>query len=503
MATRVIMPKLGLTMTKGKVVKWMAAEGAPVTKGQPLVQITTEKIANVIEAPAGGVLRAVLVPEGATVAVLAPLAVIADTGEDIQELVAELAKASKAATVAAAGAPAGRGFVPVSPSVPPAPAAGLVSPAAISPGVSTPSAARVSPMAAKLAAQEGVDLAAVAGSGPGGRILREDVEKVMAARRVAAPVAPPVLLAPAAPGAALARPAYPPRTGPAYPPLTGPAVAGRASPAARRVAAERGVDLRLVRGTGPGSRILSEDVERAVPQLPGPASGPVGEVRRTIAQRMMESLQGTAQLTLTRSVNVTELARLREALQSRMERERGFKLTYTDLVVRATILALGEHPELNVAFDGESATYHEPINLGVAVDLGEGGLIVPVLRDAGRLGLADTAAAIRELGEKARQGTLSIDDVTGGTFTVTNLGPLGVDAFTPILNPPESAILGVGRVADRPVAAGGQLLAGKEMVLSLTVDHRIIDGAAGARFLASLARYLEEPSSLLSLEGAR
>jgi len=186
-----------------------------------------------------------------------------------------------------------------------------------------------------------------------------------------------------------------------------------------------------------------------------------------------------------------------------MERERGFRLTYTDLVVRAAILALGDHPELNVAFDGEGATYFEPINLGVAVDLGESGLIVPVLRDAGRLGLADTAAAIRALGEKARQGTLSTDDVTGGTFTVTNLGMLGIDAFTPILNPPESAILGVGRVADRPVAAGGQLLAGKEMVLSLTVDHRIIDGATGARFLASLARYLEEPYSLLSLEGAR
>lgn len=486
MATQVIMPKLGLTMTKGKVVKWLVAEGAEVAKGQPIVEITTEKIANVVEAPADGLLRKVIVPPGATVPVLAPLAIVGAAGEDIADLVARATAAVNASV--SATPPAG-----AVPTAAPAPVPVPVVRGAPAPEART-EGAKASPKAARLAEEAGLDLSAVVGSGPGGRILVEDVEKAIAARDAV----------------------------PAGPPDAAPPDAARvkASPAARRLAGEKGIDLGTIQGTGPEGRILSEDVERAAaarvaggraPQLPAPpgtppadrpASGPADEVRLTIAGRMMDSLHGTAQLTITRAVNAGELVRLRQALLPRIERERGVRLTYTDLVVRAAALALREHPWVNVSFDGVNIIVHQEINIGVAVDLDRGGLIVPVLRGADRLGLADIAAGVRDLVDRARRGALTADDVTGGTFTVSNPGMLGVDAFTPIINPPESAILGVGRIVNRPVVAGGQVVPGQEMVLSLTHDHRVIDGGPAARFLAGIARYLEEPYSLLSLGGA-
>ncbi len=487
------MPKLGLTMTQGKVVKWLVPEGAEVVKGQPVVEITTEKIANVVEAPASGILRKILVAEGVTVPVLAPLAVVAAPGEAIDEFVAEiLAKASQAAKAVTSVSAAAALSAPT-----PGPAPAVVPASGAGPG-----AVKVSPVAARLAEEAGIDLAEIAGSGPGGRILREDVEKAIAARTTAG-----------AEGAEAALEAAGPAPGGTAAPF-GDRV--KASPAARRLAKEKGIDLSTVHGTGPDGRILTADVERAAAARPGGRvtarpttaaagapgeSGPVGEVRLIISRRMMESLHGTAQSTITRTINAVELVKLREALQARMEREHGLKLTHTDLVIRAVALALREHPEMNVSFDGENITRHQEINVGVAVDLGAGGLIVPVVHGAERLGLAEIAARVRALTEKARQGKLTTDDVAGGTFTVTNMGMLGVDAFTPILNPPESAILGVGRIADRPVVTGGQVVPGREMVLSLTHDHRIIDGAPAARFLATVTRYLEEPYSLLGLGG--
>ncbi len=493
MAMQLIMPKLGLTMTKGKVVKWMVTEGAELAKGQQVVQITTEKIANVIEAPAGGVLRKILVPEGATVPVLATLAIIAGAGEDIDAMVkaAVAATAAVVTTPAPTPAPAAAPIAPAAgsaarpaatvPGYPPAPAGGY--PPAAVPRAAEAGVAKASPVAVKLAQETGIDLSTVTGTGPGGRILREDVEKAAAAR--AAFVAD----------------------------TAGSGERVKASPAARRLAQERRVDLAAIRGTGPDGRIVSEDVERAAAGEPGPgpasgvsrpvpASGPADDVRLIISRRMMESLQGAAQMTVTRRVNVLELVKLREAILPRIEREYRIRPTFTDLIVRAAALALAEHPEVNVSFDGQNVTYHAQANVGVAVDLGPGGLIVPVVRDAGRLGVGEIGAAIRALVEKARGGALTPSDVEGGTFTVTNLGMYGIDAFTPILNPPESAILGVGAISDRPVVEGDRVVAGKEMVLSLTHDHRIIDGAPAAAFLATVARYLEQPYSLLSLGGA-
>jgi len=476
------MPKLGLTMIQGKVVKWLVAEGSPVTKGQTIVQVTTEKIANVVEAPADGVLRKILVAEGRTVPVLTPLAIIAGADEDISEAIKAASRAPSISTVVAGAA------VAAAPMAAPAPASA--------------EPLKVSPVARKLAEDAGLDLATVTGSGPGGRILREDVERALAAR---AAVAGPAVAAQAA-GTTAASPA----TTAAAPPA-GPI---KASPAARRLAEEKGLDLSQIKGTGPEGRILTEDVERALAARAAAVAAvtdqsitiadqsiPADDMRLTISRRMMESMSGTAQTTISRTINAGELVRMREALLPRIERESGVRLTYTDLVVRAVALALRKHPEINVTFDGRTVTRLAEINIGVAVDLGEG-LIVPVVRHADALGLAQLSARIKTLAEMARRGALEPDDIVGGTFTVTNLGMYGADAFTPILNPPESAILGVGRIVDRPVVENGRVVPGKEMVLSLTHDHRVIDGAPAARFLGTVADHLEAPYTILGLGNA-
>ncbi len=428
------MPKLGLTMIQGKVVKWLVAEGGAVTKGQTIVQVTTEKIANVVEAPADGVLRKVLVPEGKTVPVLTPLAIIAGADEDISEAVKAASAPPSISTVVAGTA------VPVVPAV--APTAARVAPSA------TPAAEplKVSPVARKLAEEAGLDLSTVVGSGPAGRILRENVERALAARAAAAKSA-------AAPVAAAA----------------GTTRKVPAAPAAPEAASDQTV--------------------------------PADEMRLTISRRMMESMNAAAQTTITRTINAGELVRLREALLPRIERETGVRLSYTDIIVRAVALALRRHSEINVSFDGQTITRRAEVNVGIAVDLGEG-LIVPVVRHADTLGLAELSARIKGLADMARRGGLEPDDIVGGTFTVTNLGMFGADAFTPILNPPESAILGVGRIADRPVIENGRVVPGKEMVLSLTHDHRVIDGAPAARFLGAVADHLEAPYTLLGLGNA-
>ncbi|HEY3315419.1 MAG TPA: 2-oxo acid dehydrogenase subunit E2 [Bacillota bacterium] len=466
------MPKLGLTMIQGKVVKWLVAEGDSVTKGQTIVQVTTEKIANVVEAPADGVVRKILVAQGATVPVLTPLAIIGSAGEDISEALKAASTAPAVSNiVAGASAPIAAAKTAAAPA---GPAAQPVYPAPAGDSL------KVSPIARKLAEEAGLDLSTVVGSGPAGRILREDVEKALAAKKTG----------PSAMNTAPAVAAATPNAGPV-----------KASPAARKLAEEKGLDLSLIQGTGPDGRILTEDVERAAATTNLPSADqtvPASDMRMVIARRMMESMTVAAQTTISRSVNVGELVRLRESLVPRLAREGGVKLTYTDLIVRAVALSLRRHPEINVSFDGQNVTTHAEINLGIAVDLGDG-LIVPVVHRADTLGLSQLSARIKGLAEMARRGALEPDDVVGNTLTVTNLGMFGIDVFTPIINQPESVILGVGRIADRPVVENGQVVPGKEMVLSLTHDHRVIDGATAARFLNTVVGYLEAPYTLLGL----
>jgi pyruvate dehydrogenase E2 component (dihydrolipoamide acetyltransferase) len=331
-------------------------------------------------------------------------------------------------------------------------------------------------------------------------------ELVEMAARAAAPAAAP---APAASGA-----------GPGAPPAREAGEFVRASPLARRLAEEAGIDLSQVEGTGPGGRILQEDVERAIaarrkaPAPAAPAAGrtiPFKGVRRTIGQRMHESLQAMAQLTITMEVDVTEAGRMCQELSERWQAEPGggVSVTYTHAIVKAAALALAEHPRLNSTLEGDAIRLLDEVNVGVAVSLDEG-LIVPVVREADRKPLRQIAVEARELSEKARQGTLTVDEVTGGTFTVTTLGMYDVDVFTPIVNPPQCAILGVGRVKEVPAflgrgesASGGegdQVVRRSVLNLSLSFDHRVVDGAPAAEFLRRIKHYLEHPDLLLAEE---
>ena len=252
------------------------------------------------------------------------------------------------------------------------------------------------------------------------------------------------------------------------------------TPAARKLARERGVDLTTVTGSGPGGRITREDVEAAIAAPPA-AGTPMRGMRKAIAERMQRSLQTTAQLTITTEADVTPMVRRRRELQEQ------FPLTYTDLIVEAVAHALREHPRLNATVEGDAVRESSEVHVGLAVSLDEG-LIVPVIHNADRKDLPVLAEEARTLAEKARRGSLSVDEVSGGTFTVTTLGAYGIDAFTPIIHLPQVAILGVGRVLEKPAVHDGKIAIRSLMTLSLTFDHRVVDGAPAAAFLQTVAK---------------
>jgi pyruvate dehydrogenase E2 component (dihydrolipoamide acetyltransferase) len=215
-------------------------------------------------------------------------------------------------------------------------------------------------------------------------------------------------------------------------------------------------------------------------------------MRRTIAERMSRSQQTVAEVTLTAEADVAEVVKLREQVSAEWEKQHGFKVSYTEVIVKAVARALKEHPYLNSSLVDDGIHLHQDVNVGVAVAIDDG-LIVPVIRNCDQLALVDIARAVRDVTDRARKGQLGRDDVTGGTFTISNMGMLGVEAFTPIINWPECAILGVGRIAERAVVRDGQIVARPTMWLSLTFDHRIVDGAPAGRFLARVRQLLENP----------
>ncbi|MDQ6742105.1 MAG: 2-oxo acid dehydrogenase subunit E2 [Candidatus Dormibacteraeota bacterium] len=282
-----------------------------------------------------------------------------------------------------------------------------------------------------------------------------------------------------------------------------------ASPAARRLARDRGIDIALVPPSAPGKRITTDDVEafaaRPQPSPAAPADGqaptapsaapsaaPSGRtvafegIRKVVAERLHESLQAMAQVTVSREAEVAGLVARRTQLAPGFEAASGLRLTYTDLLVETVARLLPEHPLLNSTLEGDSIVISDAVHIGVAVAL-EDGLIVPVIKDAHTRSLGDIARARTELAARAQAGTLGMDEIEGGTFTISNLGAFGADSFTPIVNPPQCAILGVGRIVQKPVAADGEVRVRPTMWLSLTFDHRLVDGAPAARFLQALA----------------
>jgi len=401
MATEVVMPKLGLTMERGTVASWLVPEGGDVERGQPLLEVVTDKVTMEVEAQASGVLRRILVPAGEEVDVATPIGVIGGADEELDE----------------------------------------------------------------------------------------------AAWRRAAPAAQAVATAPeAGPGAAA--------------PGSAPRPRHLASPKARRMAREHGLDLAALRGSGAAGRIVGADVEAALavgetvgtgvdPQGPAPAEpAAAGRVRQVVAERLTQSYQQAPHIHLSAEIDASWMALLRRGMA-----DRGQRVTYTDLVVRAAALALTRVPELNARYEDGRSQVVDAVDIGIATDTPRG-LVVPVLRRASELSLAELAAAAQALVQGARAGILGPDDYAGGSFTVTNLGMFGVRSFTAILNPPQVGILAVGAVEDRVVPVGDAPDAAPTlgirptMSATLGVDHRAVDGACGARFLQHLRTQLQEPGHL-------
>ena len=441
MASEIVLPQWGMEMQDGVIIKWLKKEGDTVQEGEPLVEVETAKLQTELESTASGTLSYIVAQEGEIVPIRGVLCVIAGPGEEV----ARPATAPSPASSSLATEERPSAGAALTASSVPSPAAGL----------------QVVPAARRLAQEQGVDLASVQGSGPRGRVLIADVEQAVRNRTQPAIETP------------------------------GPGAKIQVVPAARRLAQERGVDLCLVQGSGPGGRILVEDVEKAG-QGDGPASPrtvTITGIRRTIATRMLQSLQTMAQVTLTTEADLREGETLRRGL-SRHRTEGGISPLH--LVIKAAARALKEHPRMNALQTEDRVELMNEVNIGVAVALDEG-LITPVIRNADAKTLSELAQEGRELAAKTRDGTARPEDVTGGTFTITNLGAQEIDAFTPIINPPQVGILGVGRVVEKPIVAQGQIAVGSMMYLSLTFDHRVVDGAPAADFLQSVKRLLEDP----------
>jgi len=439
MAHEIVLPQWGMEMQDALIVRWLKQEGDPIQEGEPLVEIETAKIETEMESTASGVVAHILVPEGTTVPIRTVLAIVAAPGEQVSR-------------------PPG-----AAPSGTATPAPATASPVATAPSQRAgPVASQVVPAARRLAQERGIALSHVQGTGPGGRILLEDVQKALAA----ATVAPP---APTA-------------------------VAVQVTPAARHLARQHGIDLSTVQGTGPRGRILTEDVQRVLEVQAQPAAQPrqvvpIRGLRQTIATRMLQSVQSMAQVTLTTEVDVTDAMTLRAGL-ARQWQDGG--LSPLHLVIKATARALQEHPRMNAIQTAHEVELVPEINVGVAVSLPEG-LIVPIIRRADAKPLAEIARETRDLATRAREGKASYEAVTGGTFTITNLGSYGIDTFTPIINPPQVGILGVGRVVEKPAVHQGEITKRSMLFLSLTFDHRVIDGVPAAAFLHTVKGHLEDP----------
>lgn len=454
MPTRVLMPKGSDTMTEGKVLKWLKSEGDSVSHGDAIVEIETDKVDMEVEAMGSGVLRKVLVVEGNTVPVGQLLAVIAAPGEDIAALLRESAasKPVEAPRTAPAeqpssAAPPAAGEADRKPAPAPAPAVPPTVPAE-TPSVAAQQAApqqgsRVlaSPLARRIGREKGIDLGRLTGTGPGGRIIREDVERAagLSVGRRPAPV---------------------------------PAAVGRAASPTREVPL-----------TPPPRPVI-------VPGGPEFRDEPLTAMRKTIATRLAQSLGPVPHFYLTVEVDMKRAVELRESA-SLLDPD--LKLTYNDIMVKACAAALRQHPEVNASFMGDKIRYHNRVHIGVAVAVEGGGLITPVIRDCDRKSLQQISGEAKELVARARNRKLRPDEYVGATFSVSNLGMMGIEEFSAVINPPEGAILAVAAVVAKPVVVDNRIEVGHRCRITLSCDHRVVDGANGAKFLQTLRKILENP----------
>ena len=415
--SKVLMPKLSEAMESGKIIKWLKKEGDRIQAGDILAEVETDKADVEMEAFGGGVLRKILVPAGGSVPVGSLIGVIAELNEDISAVAGQAPSAPAARTPSPASAPT----APARATPAPAPATTIRPAAVASPAPGDGERLKASPLARKIAAQSGVDLRVIQGSGPGGRIVRRDVE------------------------------------------------AASAAPAAVR----------------PAAAVVAPGVEFE--------DRPLSQMRAIIAKRMPLSKAPVPHFYVSSEVAMDRASRLREELNAL---EGQPKISLNDLVLRACALALLQHPGVNASFQGESVRVYHRAHIGIAVALDDG-LITPVLRDVQAKSLGQIAVEARDLAERARQRKLRMQEMSGATFSISNLGMFDVTEFSAIINPPEGAILAVGSVRKVPVVTADGLGVGRRMMLTLSCDHRVMDGAMGARFLQDVKRLLEEPLRLL------
>jgi pyruvate dehydrogenase E2 component (dihydrolipoamide acetyltransferase) len=442
MATKVIMPKLSPTMEEGQISRWLKKEGDKVAMGEPLAEIDTDKATMEMQALANGVLRKIIVNEGQSAPLGQLIAVIAEPEEDIASLLSEAP-----AGAPAAAAPAQKEAAPEQPAPPPPPAPAQSQPApqakaaaAASVGngrqaSTAPASGRliVSPLAARMAAESGLDLRSVQGSGPGGRIIKKDIE------------------------AALSQ--------------------SKAAPAPQYPRAVEPVQFRPA----------------AIATASAYRDEPATQIRQTIAKRLVTSLGPVPHFFLTTDIEMDRAAEMRRGINA-LDPE--LKISVNDVIIKVTAAALMQHPEVNASFQEKFVRYYEHADIGVAVAI-EDGLITPVVRAADQKSLSQIATEVRELAERARSKRLQPEEYTGATFSISNLGMFGIDEFTAVINPPEGAILAIGAMTPKPVVRDNEIVVRQMMRVTMSCDHRVIDGATGAKFLQTFKKILENPLYLV------
>jgi pyruvate dehydrogenase E2 component (dihydrolipoamide acetyltransferase) len=499
MATYVTMPKLGLTMTEGTVTEWDLNEGDNVKKGQVIAKVATDKLNYEVEAPEDGTLLKIFVQAGVSVPVGENLAVIGNAGEKVEEISSVTAepetreeKVEKQEETAEVQKPEPEKKIAGPVSTGPVKASPLAKKWARIFGLSLEDIAgsgpegrigkddvmneavifKASPLAKKMASENGLDITEIPGTGPGGRTVKEDVIRFIEEGR--------------------GKP--------------------KASPVAVKLAEELGVDLASIDKDG---RIMKEDVlaaagvseeaeveAPAMPSTPSEQAGgekrvPLSTMRKVIAERMTQSAQTIPSVVFNVEVDFTEIIAFRNRIKEQIAAS-GAKLSFNDILMKICSRVLTEHPMANASYDKDSSEYilHSDVNIGLAVAV-EGGLLVPNVKSVQNKSLQEIASETDSLVEKSRKGTLSMDDLQGGTFTISNLGMFGMHDFTPIINPPEACILAVNAIEEKPVVRNGEIVIRPISNLGLTADHRILDGADAAKFLARIRELIENPYLLL------
>jgi pyruvate dehydrogenase E2 component (dihydrolipoamide acetyltransferase) len=441
------MPKMGDTMEEGKILRWLKHEGDTVKKGEPIAEVETDKVNIEIESFVSGVLRKILVPEGSSAPIGASIAYVGAPDEPLPDDTASANRNGRGATTADAARPVSnrdveKATATITQNAPAPSAPKSAEPVSVVPTGgegSTRERIFISPLARRLAEEHQIDYSRIQGTGPNGRIIKMDIDAAIAAQQAAAQPAAPVA------------------------PIPTPAPA-EVTPVAA----------------------VAGDIEI-----------PLTSMRRTIARRLSQSMQTAPHFYVTSVIDTEKLAALRQQINEYAAKDpQPVKVSFNDLIVKAVARALVNVPAVNVSFAEDRLIQHRQVNVGVAVAL-EQGLIVPVVRNADQRPMLDLAREIHRLAEAARDNKLRPEDFSGGTFTVSNLGMFDVESFTAIINPPEAAILAVGSITPTPVVVDGQVVVRNRMKVTLSADHRAIDGAIAARFLQEVKRLLEEPFGLL------